>query len=190
MAAGKSEALAAFGRLGAATISSDAIVHDLLDCEPLLGRLVDRWGEGIVVDGRVDRTAVGSRVFNDPDELAWLEAQIHPLVRGEIGSWVSTLEPGIEFAVVEVPLLFEGGMAGGFDLTVVITAREEKRRERARSRGQVGIEGREGRQLTQSEKAGQADRVVGNDGTPEELQAALGELLEELRTGLATEGPV
>lgn len=81
-------------------------------------------------------------------------------------------------------------MAGGFDLTVAITAREETRRERARSRGQVGIEGREGRQLVQSEKAGRADRVVENDGTREELEARLRELLEELRTDQATEGSV
>jgi dephospho-CoA kinase len=190
VAAGKSEALAAFGRLGAATISSDAIVHDLLDCEPLLGRLTERWGEEIVVDDRVDRAAVGSRVFNDPGELAWLEAQIHPLVRDEISSWAAGLDAGTEFAVVEVPLLFEGEMAGRFDLTVAITAREETRRERARSRGQVGIEGREGRQLTQSEKAGRADRVIENDGTPEELEARLAELMDELRADRATERPV
>ncbi len=143
-----------------------------------------------MVDDRVDRAAVGSRVFNDPDELAWLEKQIHPLVRGEISSWASGLGAATEFAVVEVPLLFEGEMAGGFDLTVAITAREETRRERARSRGQVGIEGREGRQLTQSEKAGRADRVVENNGTPEELETRLGELLEELRPDQATEGSV
>ena len=46
IAAGKSEALAAFARLGAATLSSDAVVHELLDSEPLLGRLVERWGRG------------------------------------------------------------------------------------------------------------------------------------------------
>lgn len=190
MAAGKSEALAAFGRLGAATISADAIVHDLLDCEPLLGRLVERWGEGIVDDGEVDRGAVGSRVFSDPDELTWLESQVHPLVGGEIHAWISGLDPATDFAVVEVPLLFEGEMADRFDLTVAITAREETRRERARSRGQVGIEGREGRQLTQSQKAGQADHVVENDGTPEELEARLGELLDGLRPDLATEEPI
>jgi dephospho-CoA kinase len=188
VAAGKSEALAAFGRLGAATISSDAIVHDLLDGEPLLGRLVERWGEDISSGGVVDRAAVGSRVFNDPDELAWLERQVHPLVQGEIGAWVSRLDPETEFAVIEVPLLFEGEMADRFDLTVAITAREETRRERARSRGQVGIEGREGRQLTQSEKAGRADRVIENDGTREELEARLEGLLGELRAGLTTDG--
>ena len=188
MAAGKSEALAAFGRLGAATISSDAIVHDLLDREPLLGRLIERWGEDISSGGVVDRVAVGSRVFNDPDELAWLERQVHPLVQGEIGTWVSSLDPETEFAVIEVPLLFEGEMADRFDLTVAITAREETRRERARSRGQVGIEGREGRQLTQSEKAGRADRVIENDGTRGQLEARLEGLLGELRAGLPTDG--
>lgn len=165
-------------------------MHDLLDCEPMLGRLVERWGTDVVNVGRVDRAAVGSRVFNDPGELAWLEAQIHPLVRDEIGSWASGLAPETEFAVVEVPLLFEGGMSGGFDLTVAITAREETRAERARARGQVGLEGREDRQLSQGEKAGQADHVVENDGTPAELENRLGELLDRLRAGQATDGPL
>jgi dephospho-CoA kinase len=165
-------------------------VHDLLDCEPMLGRLVERWGEDVKAGGRVDRTAVGARVFNDPDELAWLEAEVHPLVRDEIGSWASGLDPDTEFAVVEVPLLFEGGMSGGFDLTVAITAREETRIERARARGHVGLEGREGRQLSQREKADQADHVIENDGSPAELETRLGALLDELRSGLATDGPV
>ena len=73
MAAGKSEALSAFGRLGAATISADQVVHDLLDQEPLLGRLRERWGDEVAPDGRVDRGVVGAKVFNDPDELGWLE---------------------------------------------------------------------------------------------------------------------
>ena len=85
IAAGKSEALAAFERLGAATISSDAVVHELLDSEPLLGRLTERWGAEIAPDGVVDRGQVGEIVFAEPEELSWLESQIHPLVGKRIG---------------------------------------------------------------------------------------------------------
>ena len=59
IAAGKSEALAAFERLGAATISSDAVVHELLEREPLLPRLVERWGEEVAPGGEVDRNRIG-----------------------------------------------------------------------------------------------------------------------------------
>lgn len=178
VAAGKSEALAAFGRLGAATVSADELVHDLLDREPLRTEIEGRWGPETVVDGRVDRHAVGSRVFEDPEELSWLESKVHPLVREEIASWVSRAGSGV--AVVEVPLLFEGEFHGRFDATVAIVADEDVRRGRAEARGQAGLEGREARQLSQEEKAGMADHVVANDGTVEELESALRDLLSEL----------
>lgn len=136
-----------------------------------------------MVDGRADRELIGSRVFTDPAELDWLERQVHPLVRGELGGWIGDLGAGVEFAVAEVPLLFEGEMADRFDVTVAVVAGEELRRERAAARGQVGLEGREERQLGQSEKAERADFVVVNDGTPEELEAKLAALLGRLRQG-------
>ena len=178
VAAGKSEALAAFGRLGAATVSADELVHDLLDREPLRSEIDRRWGPGMVVDGRVDRHAVGDKVFGDPTELAWLESRVHPLVREEIASWVARVGTGV--AVVEVPLLFESEFHDRFDATVAVVADEEVRRGRAEARGQSGLEGREARQLSQEEKAGMADHVVANDGTVEDLEMALRDLLIEL----------
>ena len=181
IAAGKSEALAAFERLGAATISSDAIVHELLDREPLLGRLAERWGDDVAPDGRVDRSQIGEIVFADPGELAWLESQIHPLVGERIGSWLETLPVGTEVAVIEVPLLFETGMEGAFDATVSVVASEEVRRERAAARGHALVDEREARQLSQDDKADRADHVVRNDGTLEELEQALSSLIDLLR---------
>lgn len=181
IAAGKSEALAAFERLGAATISSDAVVHELLDSEPLRGRLVERWGAAVALEGRVDRTKVGEIVFADPEELSWLEAQIHPLVGERIGGWLASLPEGVEVAVVEVPLLFEAGMEGVFDTTVAVVASEEVRRERAEARGHALVGEREARQLAQEEKASRARHVVVNDGTVEDLERSLSALLDKLR---------
>src|SRR5215218_6847378 len=120
IAAGKSEALAAFDRLGAATISSDAVVHELLDGEPLHDRLVERWGAEIAPDGRVDRMKVGEIVFADPQQLSWLEEQIHPLVGARIVGWLGELPAATEVAVVEVPLLFESEMEAAFDTTLAV----------------------------------------------------------------------
>jgi dephospho-CoA kinase len=136
----------------------------------------------------VDRAAVGAKVFNDPAELSWLESQIHPLVGGELHGWLENLDPGTRFAVAEIPLLFEGEMHRAFDHTVAIVAHEETRQERARARGHEGVDGREARQLSQSEKAERADTVIENDGTPAELEAKLASLLEKLDAGLATGG--
>jgi dephospho-CoA kinase len=180
IAAGKSEALAAFERLGAATISSDAVVHELLETEPLLPRLIERWGNKVAPGGRVDRDRIGSIVFADAGELKWLESQIHPLVGERIGSWLGSLPAGAGVAVVEVPLLFETGMDGVFDTTVAVVTSDGIRRERAQARGHTLVEEREARQLAQAEKASRAAHVVQNDGSIEELERELSALVEKL----------
>ena len=181
IAAGKSEALAAFERLGAATLSSDAVVHELLESEPLQGRLVERWGPEVVTAEGVNRAKIGEIVFADPEELTWLEAQIHPLVQARTAEWLFSLPEGTEVAVVEVPLLFETGNDGVFDTTVAVVTADEVRRERAAARGHALVDEREARQLTQTEKAERAEYVVANDGSVEDLERALSALLAKLR---------
>jgi dephospho-CoA kinase len=180
IAAGKSEALAAFERLGAETISSDAVVHELLDSEPVRDRLVERWGGEVAPDGAIDRERVGQIVFERPEELSWLEAELHPRVGEQIDTWRRSLRPETRLAVVEVPLLFEAAMEGAFDATVAVVAGDEVRRDRAAQRGQGLVEEREARQLSQDEKASRADHVVRNDGSLDDLERELSELVEKL----------
>ena len=180
IAAGKSEALAAFGRLGAATISSDAVVHELLESEPLLSRLAERWGQEVAPGGTVDRARIGEIVFADPEQLAWLEAQVHPLVGGRIGSWLAALPADTRLAVVEVPLLFESEMEGAFDATVAVVTADEVRRARAEARGHALVAERDARQLSQEEKAGRATHVIANDGSLEDLERELSALVAKL----------
>ncbi len=181
IAAGKSEALAAFARLGAATLSSDAVVHQLLESEPLQGRLVERWGERVAPGGKIDRGAIGSIVFADPEELTWLERQVHPLVGEKTAAWLQALPAATEVAVVEVPLLFEVGRDEIFDTTVAVVTGDEVRRTRAEARGHALVDEREARQLSQEEKATRAEHVVRNDGTVEDLERSLSALLDKLR---------
>jgi dephospho-CoA kinase len=182
IAAGKSEALAAFARLGAATLSSDAVVHDLLESDELKQRLVERWGPEVAPPEGVDRARIGRIVFADPKELVWLEAQIHPLVGARTAAWLHSLPAETEVAVVEVPLLFEGGRGDAFDTTLAVVAGEELRRERAAGRGHALVDEREARQLTQEEKAARAEHVVANDGSIEDLERSLSTLIDTLRT--------
>jgi len=182
IAAGKSEALAAFGRLGAATLSSDAVVHDLLEGAPLRQAMTERWGPEVAPEGApTDRGRIGSIVFADPEQLTWLESKIHPAVGAETTAWIAGLPDGVEVAVIEVPLLFEGGREKVFDTTVSIVAAEEVRRERAAARGHALVDAREARQLTQEEKADRAEHVVVNDGSVADLEAALSALLAKLK---------
>ncbi len=181
IAAGKSEALKAFARLGAATLSSDAVVHELLEGEELQGKLVERWGPEVLADGALNRAKVGEIVFADPEQLTWLESQIHPLVRERTAAWMLSLPADTEGAVVEVPLLFEAGSDKAFDTTVAVVTADEVRRERAAARGHALVDEREARQLTQPEKAEKAEHVVQNDGSVEDLERALSALLAKLR---------
>jgi dephospho-CoA kinase len=180
IAAGKSEALAALARLGAATLSSDAVVHELLGSDEVRGRLVERWGPDVARGGHVDRNRVGALVFERAEELGWLESILHPLVAERIGSWVIALPPHTSVAVVEVPLLFETGMEAEFDATLCVVADDRVRAERAGARGTDLLEERSGRQLSQADKAARATFVVANDGSLAELEAQLGELWERL----------
>jgi dephospho-CoA kinase len=181
IAAGKSEALAAFARLGAATLSSDAVVHELLESKELRDRLVARWGPEVAPDGAVDRSKIGEVVFADPEELVWLESQIHPLVGERTAAWLAALPATTTVAVVEVPLLFEVGRDHVFDTTVAVVTADQVRRARAEARGHALVDEREARQLSQEEKAEKAEHVVENDGSVEDLERSLSALLAKLR---------
>jgi len=185
--AGKSEALAAFERAGAATLASDAVVHELLRGKELRGRLVERWGEGVAPGDAIDRGRVAEIVFDRPEELAWLEAELHPRVGERVAAWRAQLPPETALAVVEVPLLFETGMEKIFDAVVCVVAEDGVRERRAAERGLGGLGGRSGRQLSQAEKAARATHVIANEGTLADLDAKIADLVGELtRSGDGT----
>jgi dephospho-CoA kinase len=183
IAAGKSEALRAFDRIGAATLSTDEVVHELLTRGEVRDMLVERFGDRVAPNGDIDRGAVAEVVFADPDERGWLEGVLWPRVGERIASWREELEradPPPRAAVVEVPLLFESGMEAVFDRTIAVVADEAIRSERAGGRGHRGVESRTSRQLSQDEKARRADVVVRNDGTLEELEQGLSSALANM----------
>lgn len=184
IAAGKSEALAALARAGAATISSDAIVHELLDSDELRDELVCRYGSQVAPDGAVDRSALAEGVFAEPEGRAWLEGRLWPQVGERIASWYAELDRAQappSAAVVEVPLLFEAGMEDAFDATLAVVADDAVRAQRAAARGHAGLESRSERQLSQADKAQRADHVVHNDGGIEGLEQKMSDLLATIR---------
>ena len=181
--AGKSEALAVFERRGIPVLSTDEVAHDILDDDQVRRAVVERWGEEIAPGGAVDRDRVGEIVFADRDELAWLESVTHPRVGAKVLEWRQGLGPEVEIAVVEVPLLFEAAMEGAFDATLAVIADDGIRDARLRERGQAGLAGREDRQLDQVEKERRADHVIRNDGSLEELDREVNNLIDQLRQG-------
>lgn len=181
---GKSEALAAFARLGAKVLSTDTIVHDLYADPSVVRAVIDRWGPEIAPHGAIDRTAVAERAFGDDEDRVWLESLLWPRVGDRMLAWRDAeraKEPAPVALVVEVPLLFEAGLEGAFDTTIAIVADEDVRAGRAAARGHASVDERTARQLGQDEKAELADHVVANSGSIAELEHKLSELLDKLR---------
>jgi dephospho-CoA kinase len=185
MGAGKSTALAALERLGAVTLSTDAVVHELYGTPRVRDAVVARWGAAVAPDGVVDRRAVAARAFAAPEERAWLEGELWPLVGERVAAFLleaAERDPPPTAAVVETPLLFEAGMDGAYDATIAVVAGEEVRAARAVSRGHVAADERAARQLPQAEKARRATFVVDNDGSERELAQQLSEILGRLQS--------
>ncbi|HUO74036.1 MAG TPA: dephospho-CoA kinase [Solirubrobacteraceae bacterium] len=183
MGAGKSAALAALERLGAATLSTDRVVHDLYETDEVRDEVVRRFGSDVAPGGVVNRSAVATHAFATPEDRAWLEGMLWPRVGARMQSWREELEhrvPPPRAAVVEVPLLFEAGMERAFDATIVVIADERLRAERAAGRGHEALDERDARQLSQQEKAQRATYTVVNDGTLGELESKLSAILEIL----------
>jgi dephospho-CoA kinase len=178
--AGKSEALAAFARHGAATVSSDEIVHELLRRDDVRAAVVERFGNGVVgPNGQLDRGAVATVVFNDRTELAWLEDLLHPLVAAEYMLWrrqLAVLAHPPRVCVTEVPLLYEVGAEDRFDKVVVITAPEQERR----ARSEVAADERERRMLPEPEKVEKADYAYSNTGSLTDLDRFVGSVMDDL----------
>jgi dephospho-CoA kinase len=180
LGAGKSEALKALEELGAATLSTDTVVHELLQTDELRELLVERLGPEVAPGGSVDRSRVAELTLGDAARREWLEGLLWPRVGARMAEWkeqMDAADPRPRAAVVEVPLLFESGMESAFDHTLAVVADEAVREERAGARGHAAVESRAGRQLTQAEKADRAGFVVRNDGTLEELKDALARFL-------------
>ena len=179
--AGKSEALYAFQEHGAATVSSDEIVHHLLATnDDVRAAMVAELGEGILDDeGRIDRGRVAEVVFADRVKLNFLEGLLHPLVAAEYLRWreqLAALSEPPAVCVTEVPLLYESGGEARFDKVVVITAPAKLREQRRR----VARDDRDERLLPDKEKAKRADYSYVNTGSLEELDAWVGGVMADL----------
>ena len=178
--AGKSTALDAFRALGAATVSSDEIVHHLLAADDgVRDAIVARLGEDVLTNGRPDRAKIAKAVFGDREHLAWLEGLLHPLVSREYLSWreqLAALDAPPRVCVTEVPLLYEVGAEDRFDRVVVVTAPSALREQRRR----VARDDRDSRLLPDREKVRRADYHYVNKGTFEDLLAWVGGVMKEL----------
>jgi dephospho-CoA kinase len=168
---GKSTALACFADAGATTIETDAVVRDLLarDAE-LIDLIRGAFGSQVLdAEGRVDRAALGRKVFNNSEALALLESFVHPRVRDH---WTRQLRENHPVLIVEIPLLFEKDLNGHFSSTICVSSYPEVQNQRLKARGMSDsqIQYRKQRQLGLNEKMRRADIILFNNGSLEHLR--------------------
>ncbi|MEV0035466.1 dephospho-CoA kinase [Streptomyces sp. NPDC050804] len=182
--AGKSEVSRLLTGYGAVLIDSDRIAREVVEPgTPGLAAVVAEFGpEVLTADGRLDRPGLGAIVFADQDRLRALNAIVHPLVRARSAELESEAGPDA-IVVHDVPLLVENGMAGLFDLVVVVDASPETQLDRlVRQRGMAQSEARDrmAAQATREERRAVADVVIDNDGPLERLEPRVREVWKEL----------
>jgi dephospho-CoA kinase len=182
IATGKSTALQAFAALGVPVFSSDEAVHALYEGEAVPG--IAAVFPNVVHGGKVDRARLASRLVAHPEELPRLEAVVHPLVRHRIAAFLAKAErAGAALAVVDIPLLYEGGHDYGLDAVLVTVVDAESQRRRALARPAMTVEKFEtllARQMPQAEKQRRATYVIDTSGPIPETAAKVGELVRTI----------
>jgi dephospho-CoA kinase len=175
--AGKSAVAGRLAELGAIVIDADALAREVV--APGTGGLADvvaAFGPGVLTEaGAMDRTAVAAIVFEDEEKRRVLEKIIHPRVRARSAEIIAAAPPDA-VVVNDVPLLVESGLRAGFDLVLVVLADERVRLDRVvrlRAMTEEDAQARLAAQATDEQRRAAADVVIENNGTPEELRAAV-----------------
>lgn len=190
--AGKSTVSAQLAARGAVIIDADAITHELQrPGTPVFEAIVERFGRGVVAaDGTLDRPALATIVFNDPDELAALNAIVHPAVGAEIVERLAAESTTDHVVVLDVPLLVESGRSD-MAATVVVDVPPAVAIDRLvhqRGVSEEDARARMSRQTSREERLARADRVIDNSGTRGALEAQIDDLWAWMTTLTPAEG--
>ena len=168
---GKSEVGKLLAARGATVIDADEIGHAVL--EPSGGAydpVAERWPE-VVVDGRIDRSALAGIVFADRNELRTLEAITHPLIARRIVATVGTVPEGT--VVVELPLTVDLIGESWHRLVIVADAQTRLRRAVARGMDTSDALRRMAAQPPIDVWEASGDSVIVNDGDRAELERSV-----------------
>jgi len=177
---GKSAALAVFARLGFHVVDADQLARTVLARPDIAHQLVARWGGAALgADGLPDRAWIGRKVFGTPAELAFLEALVHPEVARLRQAAVADSS---KHHVVEIPLLFEKGLAAEYDYVVCVACSDEVRLSRLEARGltRQDAQARINSQITLVQKVMKSNHVLWNDGDLPALAAQVTRLVAQL----------
>ena len=186
IATGKSAVTDIFRNKGVSVIDADPIAHQaLVASSPVFGSLVQTFGQDVVSDnGNIDRQKLGAKIFANSSLRLKLDAIVHPFVRSQVALLKQKLvDDGCLLAIYDVPLLFEKNMQKNFDKIIVVTCDPQTQKQRLMKRNGLSEQEallRIAAQLSMSEKVRQADFVIENNGTLEDLKNAVQKILNQL----------
>lgn len=187
VASGKSHVAGFWAGLGVPVVSADELAREAVaPSSPGLNAVVEHFGSDVLTaDGALDRDRMRAIVFEDPEARERLESIIHPVVWRLREAWLDERRrEGAAVVVSEIPLLFETGREGDFDVVVLVDAPEEVRLARmVEHRGQEEAEARRviASQMPSEAKRAGSDHVIENTGTLEDVEARALAVLEEIR---------
>lgn len=186
IATGKSHVRARFEALGVPTVDADVLARGaVIPGSPALAAIVDAFGVDVLdASGALDRRKLGARVFADQDQRRVLEGIIHPEVRAAMERWFTALPPSTPFAIADIPLLYETGLASAFDAVIVTACHPQTQVRRVMARDGLTEEEARARiaaQIPIAEKVTRADYVINTDGSVDDTHAQVERVREELR---------
>ncbi len=183
IATGKSAVADIFRSKGVSVIDADPIAHQaLVASSPVFASIVQTFGQDVIAaNGNIDRLKLGAKIFANSDLRLKLDAIVHPFVRSQVALIKQKLmDEGCALAIYDVPLLFEKNMQKNFDKIIVVTCDPNLQKQRLMKRNSLSEQDallRIAAQLPMSEKVRQADFVIENNGTLEELAQKVGKVL-------------
>ncbi len=183
---GKSLAAEFFADLGALVIDADQLARSAIERGSKgFDEVVAVFGDSILINGDIDRRALGELVFKDAGLKAKLENIIHPWIRNEFEEAVASLKAG-EVLVYEIPLLYETNAQDRFDVVITVEAAMENRISRLRAKGLhiSEIESRIASQATREQRESIADFLIENDGSEDDLLRKVENIWDELADGV------
>lgn len=182
--AGKSTVAGLLREAGLTVIDADALARHATADPTVLARLRERWPAAVNSQLELDRAALAQRVFGNADELAALEAIIHPHIRTATAQALAqAAQRGEPWVVQDIPLLFEKGLDTDMDSIWVVDAPQAMRLERLAARSGLNAQealAREAAQWPPALKRERADVVIENAGTLEQLREQVSRALNHL----------
>ncbi len=166
---GKSTVARQFGGLGCAVIDADAIAHEVLQQPGVVAAVKGRFGADVLdAAGRVDRGALAERVFDRADDVAFLNALVHPRVLKRCEDLIEhcRADDRVAGVVLDMPLLLEAGWEKKCDFLIFVECDEEKRLERMLKKGKIDekqLKKREKFQISLDKKRHMAHYIVYNN---------------------------